>query len=119
MAQVKLSYNKLINMAKQYGVEKNALFIAAANQYVLQQQVLERIKASLDEEDECTVSKEYVKGRANVYVNPLLKELPKQSDSANKTLQTMLDIITKLGHEHEEKNETLLGKLMAGDDVDV
>lgn len=54
MAQVKLSYNKLINMAKQYGVEKNALFIAAANQYVLQQQVLERIKESLDEEDECT-----------------------------------------------------------------
>lgn len=100
MAQVKLSYNKLINMAKQYGVEKNALFIAAANQYVLQQQVLERIKASLDEEDECTVSKEYVKGRANVYVNPLLKELPKQSDSANKTLQiiqarrTMLELLS-------------------------
>lgn len=118
MAKTKLSYNKLILMAKQYGVEKNALFIAAANQYVLQQQVLEKIKESLDEDDECTVSKEYVKGRANLYVNPLLKELPKQSDSANKTLQTMLDIITKLGHEPEEKKDSLLGKLMTGGDID-
>ena len=115
MAQSKVSYAKLIKMAEAYGVADNALFIAAANQYTLQQRVIENIKKALDEEESLVLTKEYVKNRANAYANPLIRELPKHSDSANKTLNAMLDIITKLGHEpkEEKKQDTLLEKLMS------
>lgn len=117
-ATKKLVYDEIMEMAKEYGVEENALFISCANQYALQQDVIEKMKQSLDDEDNCTVEKEYVKGRANLCINPLVKELPKHSDSANRTLATMIDIINKLGHKPEQKSESLLSKLMAGEDVD-
>ena len=92
-------YNKLMKMAKAYGVDKNALFVAAANQYAVQQTVIEKIRDEIDQEETLLVQKEYVKNRENSYVNPLVKELPKHSESANRTAQTMLAIITNLGHE--------------------
>lgn len=114
----KLVYDEIMEMAKEYGVEENALFISCANQYALQQDIIERMKKSLDEDDNCTIDKEYVKGRPNMCINPLVKELPKHSDSANRTLSTMIDIINKLGHKQEVQSESLLTKLMAGEEVD-
>ena len=38
-----------------------------------------------------------MKGRENVMANPLVKELPKHMDSANKTLGMMLNIIEGMG----------------------
>ena len=98
-------FDDLVAMAEEYNVSDNTLFLAAANQYSVQQNVIEMIKSQLDDDGSAVSTKEYVKGRENVYANPLIKELPKHSDSANKTLQTMLDIITKLGHKTEEKSE--------------
>lgn len=105
MAKSKITYSKLIKLAKEYGVADNALFMAAAEQYAVQVNVIQKIKAAMEEEEELTTTKEYVKGRENLCVNPLIKELPKHSDSANKTLQTILDIIIKLGHEPVKKNK--------------
>lgn len=101
-------YDELIKMAEEWNVSQNTLFLAAANQYAVQQQVIALIKSQLDADGSAVSTKEYVKGRENVYANPLIKELPKHSDSANKTLQTMLDIITKLGKKTEK--ETALSK---------
>lgn len=91
------TYADLLRMAKSYGVEKNALFVSAAKQYELQQEVLDMIRKTLRDENQTTTTKEYVKGRENVCVHPLIQQLPKHVDSANKTLATMLDIIQKLG----------------------
>ena len=90
-----------MELARRYGVDDNALFVASAKQYATQQKVIENIRKALDEEDSLMTSKEYVKGRVNVYANPLVRELPKHSDSANKTLNTMLDIVIKLGRPQE------------------
>ena len=97
MAKVKTTYDELMELAEQYGVENNALFVASAKQYSTQQKVIENIRQALEEEDNLMTTKEYVKGRMNVYANPLVRELPKHADSANKTLNTMLDIVIKLG----------------------
>lgn len=97
MTKKSTTYSKLLKMAKDYGVDKNALFVQAAEQYDVQMRVIQSIKAELDEEENLTTSKEYVKGRENVYANPLVKELPKHADSANRTLQVMLSIIKELG----------------------
>lgn len=105
MAVKKVTYAKLMEMAERYGVSDNALFISAANQYLVQQKVIEMIRKELAAEESVVVTKEYVKDRENVYVNPMVRELPKHSDSANKTLQVMLDIIVKLGREKPQANE--------------
>lgn len=98
MAQKSTTRAKLLKMAKSYGVDKNALFLQAVEQYDVQARVIQSIRAALDEEDgKLVTSKEYVKGRENIYANPLVKELPKHADAANRTLQTMLTIIKELG----------------------
>ena len=94
MARKATTYAKLLKMAKSYGVEKNELFVQAAEQYDTQMRVIQSIKDALDTAEKLTTSKEYVKGRENV---PLVKELPKHADSANRTLQVMLTIIKDLG----------------------
>lgn len=91
------TYTQLIKMAKQYGVDKNALFIQAAEQYSVQSEIIQKIKSALQGENDLLTEKEYVKGRENIYVNPLVRELPKHADSATKSLGAMLDIIEKLG----------------------
>lgn len=99
------TYEGLLEMAKQYGVDKNAMFLAAAEQYDLQLKVINLIREALENGDQDLIeSKEYVKGSPNAYANPLIKELPKHSDSANRTLGTMLDIVTKLGVKTEEES---------------
>lgn len=110
MAKAKTTYDELIELATQYGVENNALFVASAKQYATQQKVIENIRQSLEAEDDLMTTKEYVKGRVNVYANPLVRELPKHADSANKTLNAMLDIILKLGR--PQANETKLEQML-------
>ena len=95
------TYEELLRMAKQYGVEQNALFLAAAKQYDLQQRVIAMLNAGI-EDGELTTSKTYIAGQSNDYAAPLVKELPKHSDAANRTAQVILDIIVKLGQKPEE-----------------
>ncbi len=104
MGKEPATYAKLMKLAKLYNVDKNALFVSAAEQYEVQIRVIRMIKEQLDEDGSAVSTKEYIKGRENVYANPLIKELPKNVDSANRTLQTMLDIITKLGHKTEPES---------------
>ena len=111
MAKQNVTFDELMLLAKRYGLESNELFISCANQYDLQQKVIRNIKEAIESEESMTVSKEYVKNRLNVYANPLVKELPKHSDSANKTLAMMLDIIEKLGTK-EQKPKSKLESLM-------
>ena len=104
-----VSFSDLIKMAENYGVSDNALFISAARQYEIQMKVIKSIEKILSQDDP-VVTKQYVKATENVYSHPLVKELPKHADSANKTLNVMLDIITKLGKKEEKKSS--LAELM-------
>ena len=104
MAKVKKTYDELLTMAKQYGVENNALFIAAAEQYDLQMRVIRMLKEGIDDGD-LTTSKTYIKGENNEYAAPLVKELPKHSDAANRTAGIILDIIVKLGRKAVEDDD--------------
>jgi len=96
LARKTQTLSDLEKMAKEYSVEKNALYKSAIKQYALQLRVIEDIKKAIDEDD-VTVTKEYVKGRVNSYANPAVKELPRHADSANKTAALLLDIIKSLG----------------------
>ena len=102
--KVPTTYEELLRMAKQYGVDQNALFLAAAKQYDLQQRVIEMLKAGIEDSDLVT-SKTYIAGQANDYAAPLVKELPKHSDAANRTAGIILDIIVKLGQKAVEDED--------------
>ena len=95
--KTKATYDELMKLAKEYGVENNALFISAAEQYDLQMRVIKKIKAQIEASDDLTCEKVYRGKEKNEYAAPLLRELPRHTDSANKTLSVMLDIIAKLG----------------------
>ena len=101
MAKKGTTYEELLKMAKSYGVSENALFLAAAEQYDLQQKVIRLLKEGIEDGD-LTTQKSYIAGEKNDYAAPLVKELPKHSDAANRTAQTILDIIVKLGKPVEE-----------------
>ena len=101
MAKNTTTYDELLKMAKSYGVDQNALFLAAAKQYDLQQKVIEMLKEG-SEDGDLTTQKTYLKGEKNDYAAPLVKELPKHSDAANRTAAVILDIIVKLGRKPEE-----------------
>ena len=104
MAEKGKTYADLLKMAKSYGVDKNALFLAAAEQYDLQQRVIRLMKEGIEEGD-LTTQKTYLKGEKNDYAAPLMKELPKHSDAANRTAGIILDIIVKLGRPAEDDGE--------------
>ena len=104
MAKVKQTYPELLKMAKQYGVENNALFLAAAEQYDLQMRVIRMLKDGIEDGD-LTTSKTYIKGENNEYAAPLVKELPKHSDAANQTAGIILDIIVKLGRKAVDEDD--------------
>ena len=103
MAKTRTTYDELLKMAKSYGVDQNALFLTAAKQYDLQQKVIEMLKEGIEEGD-LTTQKTYLKGEKNDYAAPLVKELPKHSDAANRTAGIILDIIVKLGKPPAEDN---------------
>lgn len=101
MAKKLTTFDDLMKMAKSYGVDNNALFLAAAKQYDLQQKVIEMLKEGIEDGD-LTTQKTYLKGEKNDYAAPLVKELPKHSDAANRTAGIILDIIVKLGQKQDE-----------------
>ena len=109
MAKRKSKYfdiKEVIQMAADYGVADNPLFVQTLKNYETVQRAIEMTNEILTSED-MTISKEYVKGRENLYMHPAIKELPKQIDAANKTVDKLLDIIERLGKKNTTGDELL------------
>lgn len=104
MAKMATTYDELLKMARRYGVDQNALFLAAAKQYDLQQKVIALLNEGIEDGD-LTTQKTYISGQKNEYAAPLVKELPKHSDAANRTATVILDIIVKLGTKPTEDED--------------
>ena len=65
-------------------------------------------------EDGTTVTKEYVKGRKNVYSNPALKDYNTTTDSANRTVATLMKIIKNYNVGETTEEEDPLFKIING-----
>lgn len=83
---------ELIRMAEEGGVEQNYFFTTTFERYKMQLNVLDRLKKEIDG-GELLITKEYIKGRANLMPNPAVTEYNKTSLSANQTVVTLLRII--------------------------
>jgi hypothetical protein len=96
MAKNKPTFNEIMELAEQYAVKDNVLFVSAAQRYAGQVEMIGKIEEDLRTRG-LMVEKINVKGDTNIDTNPLAPQLPKYNDTANKTLGVMLDIIQKLG----------------------
>ena len=104
MAKQKLTYADIMKLAETYGVSGNAFFTSAAERYVGQVEMIDRIRNQIDE-DGLMIEHTNVKGDTNVDVNPLTVQLPKYIDTANKTLSLMLDIVQRLGRPADDQGD--------------
>lgn len=82
--------------AKELGVEQNYLFITTFERYEVQLGILDQFKECI-EKDGTIVSKEYVKGRGNLYESPAVAGFNRTTDSANKTVSTLMRILKNFG----------------------
>ncbi len=110
----------ILRIAEQYGVEKNFLFITTFKRYSIQLKILGDLEQAINEHGSM-VTKEYVKGRQNLYTNPAIKEYNNAVNSANKTVSTLMSIIKTNSNNYNEdtaEDDPLLRALNGEEDDD-
>ena len=95
---------EILRIAAQHGVEQNFFFITTFKRYQVQIKILIDLESKI-REDGPTVTKEYVKGRKNVYTNPAISEYNKTSTAANQTVQTLMKIITTMRNDDDDNSD--------------
>lgn len=99
---------EILRIAEETGVQTNFFFVTTFKRYQVQIKILNDLEKSI-EQDGMLVKKEYVKGRKNLYTNPAVREYNTTTDSANRTVTTLMKIIQGFGKSDAERD---------GDDVD-
>lgn len=104
MGQPQMSLNEqaqeILRIAAEHGVEQNFFFITTFKRYQVQIQLLADLEKTIKAEGPL-VSKEYVKGRKNVYTHPAIAEYNKTSTAANQTVQTLMRIVMKMRNDDD------------------
>lgn len=95
---------EILKIAEEQGVEQNYFFYTTFQRYLVQLKILEDLEKTINEEG-TLVTKEYVKGRGNLYTNPAITEYNKTSTSANQTVATLIKIIKSLRNEDASDDE--------------
>lgn len=119
----KLSLNEqaieILRIAEETGVQTNFFFVTTFKRYQVQLSNLSELEKAIKETG-TLVTKEYVKGRANIYVNPAVTEYNKTTDSANRTVTTLMKIIKGFAKEDEEHSSDYdpLMAIINGEDND-
>ena len=86
---------EILRIAEKHGVESNFFFITTFKRYQVQIGILNDLEKTIKDEG-TLVTKEYVKGRKNIYSHPAISDYNRTTDSANKTVVTLMKIITTL-----------------------
>lgn len=94
---------EILRIAEETGVQTNFFFVTTFKRYQVQLSNLSELEKAIKETG-TLVTKEYVKGRANIYVNPAVTEYNKTTDSANRTVTTLMKIIKGFAKEDDERD---------------
>jgi hypothetical protein len=111
---------EIIRIAEESGVQSNFFFITTFKRYQVQLNMLTELEKKM-KDDGMLVTKEYVKGRKNLYSNPALKEYNTTTDSANRTVSTLMKIIKNYNvddGETEVEEDPLLKAINGSDDYE-
>ena len=99
--------DEIISLSTRMGVENNYFFVTTFERYQTQLLILNELKKAIEDEG-MLVAKEYVKGRKNLYTNPAVSDYNRTTDSANKTVSTLMRIIKSFGVEDSEEEDELM-----------
>lgn len=102
---------EILKIAEKHGVEQNFFFITTFKRYQVQINILNDLEKTINDQG-TLVTKEYVKGRGNVYTHPAITEYNKTSTAANQTVQTLVKIIITLRREEDKGADELMQFLM-------
>lgn len=105
---------EIIRIAEESGVQSNFLFVTTFNRYQVQLTILNELEKNM-KENGMLVTKEYVKGQKNLYASPAVAEYNRTTDSANKTVATLMRIIRDFNVEESEGEVDPLIKIINGD----
>ena len=86
---------EMLENAERKGVSTNVFFKTTMGRYVELLEHMKELQGVIKSEGP-TISKEYVKGRKNLVVNPAYAEYNKAATAANQTVTTLINIISKL-----------------------
>lgn len=113
----KISLNEqakeILKIAEDAGVQSNFFFTTTFKRYQVQLNILNELEKAI-KEDGMMVTKEYVKGRKNVYSNPAIQDYNRTTDSANKTIGTLMRILKNFGATDTDESEDPLMKMING-----
>ena len=93
---------EILELAAEKGLEENYFFVTTFNRYQVQIEILNSLEKAIKAGKTLT-TKEYVKGRENIYTHPAINEYNRTASAANQTVGTLIKIIRKMGE--AEKNE--------------
>ena len=105
---------EIIKIAEESGVQSNFFFLTTFKRYQVQLNILSDLEKKIIE-DGTTVTKEYVKNRKNVYANPAISEYNRTTDSANKTVGTLMRIIKEFNVEERAESVDPLLRIINGE----
>jgi len=109
---------EILRIAEESGVQTNYFFLTTFDRYQTQIAILDDLKKRIAE-SETLVTKEYVKGRENVYTNPAITEYNRTTDSANKTVACLIKIIKGFKGEGADNDiDPLINIINGGEDND-
>ena len=108
---------EIIRLAEESGLQSNYFFVTTFERYQVQLQILGELEQAIKDEG-MLVSKEYVKGRKNLYTNPAVSDYNRTTDSANKTVATLLRILKNFDTESGQEDVDPLMDIINGGDMD-
>lgn len=107
----------ILKQAEESGLESNYFFVTTFQRYQTQLDILEALKDEIDETG-LTVKKSYVKGKSNVYSSPCVQAFNRTTDSANKTVATLMRILKNFDSSDSREDVDPLMDIINGGDED-
>lgn len=112
VADYQAQEQKLLAMAAKRGLDKNFLFTTTLARYKMQIEIMQSLEVAIKEYGNI-VTKEYVKGRENICINPAISEYNRTSTAANNTLASLINVLKSV---EPEPAPSKLDKLLEDDD---
>lgn len=101
--------NEILLKAEEKGVQTDFFFVTTFKRYQVQMSILTGLEKEISKHGS-TISKEYVKGRKNLCINPAITEYNKTTTACNNTVSTLINIIKSLPE--EDSNGTSIADVM-------
>lgn len=89
---------EILARAEEKGISEQYFFKTTFERYRTQLDILERLESAIYEHG-ATITKEYVKGRENLCMNPAISEYNKTATAANGTVSTLVKIVSSFENE--------------------